>query len=268
MSVDSVAFPEVGELVICTVTRITPYGVYVTLDEYEKVEGFLHISEVSSRWVKNIREHVREGQKTVLKVLRADPSKFHADLSLRRVNDRERKEKLLRWKQENRGRKLLELAAEKMHVTSGEAYEKIGKLIENDFENIYLGLERAVGKGELVLTKCGVPSDWANVLTEVARMKIKTPKIKIRGNLELTCTKPEGVTVLKNVFAKAMNVKKPEGSDIRVFTIGAPKYRVEVTAENYKDAENLLERFVQTALKIIKAEGGEGKPLRRLTKEE
>ena len=268
MSEDNISFPEVGELVLCTVTRITPYGVYATLDEYDKVEGFLHISEVSSRWVKNIREHVREGQKTVLKTLRVDPSKLHADLSLRRVNDRERKEKLLQWKQESRGRKLLDLAAEKMHIPPEEAYEKVGRLIEDNFENIYLGLEQTVEKGESILTKYGVPSEWASLLTEVAREKIKIPKIKVRGNLELTSMKPEGVNVLKNVFAKANNVKKPEGSNIKVFTIGAPKYRIEVTAENYKEAENLLDRFVQTALKTIKAEGGEGKPLRKLTKEE
>ncbi len=268
MSEENIAFPEVGELVMCTVTRITPYGVYVTMDEYEKAEGFLHISEVSSRWVKNIREHVREGQKTVLKVLRVELAKLHADLSLRRVNDRERKEKLLQWKQENRGRKLLELASEKMHVTPDEAYEKVGKLIENSFDNIYLGLERTVEKGESVLAKAGVPPDWASVLAEIARAKIKTSKIKIRGNLELTSTKPDGVTVLKSVFNKAKNIKKPEGSSIRAFTIGAPKYRIEVTAENYKDAEDLLERYVQTALKAIKSEGGEGKPIHRLSKEE
>jgi len=266
MSAENVFLPEVGELVVGTVTRIVPYGAYVTLDEYNNVEGLLHISEVSSSWVKNIREHVRERQKTVLKVLRVDAAKLHVDLSLRRVNDRERREKLLQWKQEKRGRKLLSLAAEKMHVTPEEAYEKIGRLIEDSFENIYLGLEKAAESGESVLTKCGVPSDWAGVLSEMARAKIKIPKVKIRGTLELTCTKSDGVTTLKNVFAKARNLKKPEGSDVRMFTVGAPKYRIEVTAESYKEAEALLERAVQTALKTIKAEGGEGKFSRGLAK--
>src|SRR4030042_5205624 len=127
MSVDTIFLPDSGELIIGSVTRITPYGAYVTLDEYNNAEGFLHISEISSRWVKNIKEHVREGQKTVLKVLRVDADKLHIDLSLRRVNDRERKEKLLQWKQEGRGRKLLDSVAEKMHIPPEEAYDKIGK---------------------------------------------------------------------------------------------------------------------------------------------
>jgi len=259
LSEENVLLPEVGELVVTTVKRIVPYGAYATLDEYNNVEGLLHISEVSSSWVKNIREHVREGQKTVLKVLRVDATKLHVDLSLRRVSDRERKEKLLQWKQESKGRKLLGLAAEKMGITPEVAYEKVGKLIEDHFENIYVGLEKTVEGGDSTLTKCGVPPDWASILAEIARTKIKVPKMKITGNIELTSTKPDGVDVLKNIFTKAMNVKKPEASDIRIFTIAAPKYRVEVTAESYKEAEALLERVSQTALKAIKAEGGEGK---------
>jgi translation initiation factor 2 alpha subunit (eIF-2alpha) len=53
--------PEPGELVVSTVKKIAPYGAYVALDEFNDTEGLLHISEISSRWVKNIRDHVREG---------------------------------------------------------------------------------------------------------------------------------------------------------------------------------------------------------------
>lgn len=266
MSEETVVLPEAGELVMITVTRITPYGAYVKLDEYHEVEGLLHISEITLRWVKNIRDHVREGQKKVLKVLRVNANRFHVDLSLRRVSDRERKEKLLRSKQENRGRQLLGLAAEKMHITPEEAYERIGKLIEENFENIYLGLEKTVQNGDSVLTKCGISSDWARVLTEIARSKIKIPQVKIGGILELTSTKPDGVIILKKTFAKVIKSKRSKGNDIRIYTTGAPRYRIEVTAENYKEAEKILEQAINTALKTIKAEKGEGKFTRGLIK--
>ena len=38
--------PEEGETIIATVKQMTGHGVYVTLDEYNNMTGFLHISEL------------------------------------------------------------------------------------------------------------------------------------------------------------------------------------------------------------------------------
>ena len=266
MNMDDSTLPETGELIVATITRVTPYGAYGSLDEYNNIEGLLHISEVSSRWVKNIKNHVREGQKVVLKVLRVDASKLHVLLSLRRVNEREKREKLLRWKQENRGMKLLSLAAEKMGVTEEDGYEGVGKLIEDSFENIYQGLEEAAKSGESILIKCGVPPDWATMLTVIAKTNIRIPKMQIRGVLELTSTQPDGVTILKDALTKAKKLKGKGGNDVNIYVIGAPRYRVEVTSDSYKKAEQVLERVVNNAIKIVEGQGGKGKFTRGLSK--
>ncbi|MDK2914747.1 MAG: translation initiation factor 2 subunit 1 [Thermococcaceae archaeon] len=87
-------YPEEGEFVVATVKNIHPYGAFLKLDEYPGKEGFMHISEVAPTWVKNIRDYLKEGQKIVAKVIRVDPSKGHIDLSLKRVNQQQRKAKL------------------------------------------------------------------------------------------------------------------------------------------------------------------------------
>ena len=263
MSAEESQLPEPGELVVATVTRIVPYGAYVTLDEYNNVEGLLHISEVTSGWVRNIRNHVREGQKTVLKVLRTDPEKKHVDLSLRRVSEREKKDKLLEWKQENRGRRLLDLAAEKMKVPSEEAYQKIGILMEDKFGNIYKGLERTVIEGGETLLKIGVPSDWSSTLLDVARSKIHAHHVQIRGTLQLTCPAPNGVEILREAFSRALNTRKPKGAEVQIFSIGTPRYRIEVIAENFKQAEKILDVAIQAAIETVSSHGGEGKFTRR-----
>ena len=263
MNVATVTLPEPWELVVATITRVVPYGAYATLDEYNNVEGLLHISELSTRWVKNIKDHVREGQKTVLKVLRVDPDKLHIDLSLRRVSEMEKKKKLLQWKQENRSRKLLDTAAESIGISSTDAYEKIGIPLEEHFGSIYLGMEQAVKMGEDALLKIGIPNQWATVLTQLVKSKISLPQVKISGILELKSNNPDGISLLKKAFAKAKSFKKPDNTGIQIYVTGVPLYRIEVTADSYKVAERLLEKATKRAIKIMEDNGGEGKFTRK-----
>ncbi|MBS7654581.1 S1 RNA-binding domain-containing protein, partial [Candidatus Bathyarchaeota archaeon] len=125
-------WPEVGELVISTVNEITEYGAYVTLDEYGK-DGFLHISEISSGWIRNIRDHIREGEKLVLKILRVNPEKNQIDLSLRRVTQREKREKVMLWKRSRKAESLLRSASQKLGMSLDELYDKVGGVLEKSF---------------------------------------------------------------------------------------------------------------------------------------
>ena len=54
METTAAELPDRGEIVLCTVREITPHGIYVDLDEYNNMNGFLHISEISTGWVRNI----------------------------------------------------------------------------------------------------------------------------------------------------------------------------------------------------------------------
>ena len=60
--------PEENEIVICTVKKILPHGVFVSIDEYKDKEGLIHISEISPGRVRNIRDFVEEGKKIVCKI--------------------------------------------------------------------------------------------------------------------------------------------------------------------------------------------------------
>src|SRR4030066_1260708 len=124
MSERKPAFPEIGDLIIATIETVTDYGAYAKLDEYNK-RGLLHVSEISSSWIRNIRDFVREGQKMVLKVLRVDVEKGHIDLSLRRVTKRERIEKIKFWKKDRKAEALLKAVTEKDGRTAQEVYEKV-----------------------------------------------------------------------------------------------------------------------------------------------
>ena len=93
-------FPEEDELVMCTVTKIFPHSVFVNLDEFDR-NGLIHISEVSPGRIRNIRDFVKQDKKVICKVLRINKERGHIDLSLRRVNDAQRRNKSDEIKQNN-----------------------------------------------------------------------------------------------------------------------------------------------------------------------
>lgn len=249
-------WPEVGDLVIATIETVTDYGAYAKLDEYNK-RGLLHVSEISSSWIRNIRDFVREGQKMVLKVLRVDTEKGHIDLSLRRVTKREKIEKIKSWKKDRKAEALLREVAEKVGLPNEEVYAKAGILIEEKY-GLYEGFEKVVKEGTEVLTKIGVPESLAKAFAEVAEERIHVKMVKVKGTLEIRCMKPNGVKIIKDSFLDAKKAEKTKDADVRFYVVAAPKYSVEVLAENYKRAEEVLQKVAQSVVSNVVKAGGQG----------
>jgi translation initiation factor 2 subunit 1 len=252
------SYPDVGDLAIATVKRVVDYGAYVRLDEYEGIEGLIHISEISTTWVKNIREHVREGQKLVLKVLRVDRERAQVDLSLRRVTGREKTDKMLEWKRSKKADSIIKGAGERLK-TDAETTEKMRLLLYEKLENPYETFQESVEEGDGVFTKLGISPEWAAALTEVSKSKVKLEKASLTATVELTCKTPEGIEAIRTALSSAKKVRKPRGATIRIYAIGAPRYRIEATTREYSEAEALLNSAVDEATNTLKSAGGEGR---------
>mgnify|MGYP000350734188 CR=1 FL=1 len=196
-------WPKIGELVVATVETITNYGAYVSLDEYGGKEGLLHISEISSRWVRNIRDWVREGQKIVLKVIRVNPRRGQIDLSLRRVSDFERKRKFLEWKRKRRALSLLSTAAMKLNKPAEDVIKTVWHRLEDEFGEVYAGLEAVAEEGPGLLLKLGIPEELAKAIANVAAERIRKKKAKVIGVLKLTSLAPDGVERIRKALLEA-----------------------------------------------------------------
>ncbi len=251
-------FPEVGELVIATVTRIYQHGCFVELEEYGKKEGYIHITEIASTWIKNIRDFVREGQRVVAKVIRVNKEKGHIDLSLRKVTDSERKRKLLEWKRSIKAEKLLELFAKKVGISLDEAYERVGFKLEEKYGEIYEGLLKVAMRGEEALRGLRLKKEWREALVKICQENLrKEIQVEISGLVELRSYAPNGVEIIKEALLKAME-DKFESATVDIYTVGPPRYKIVVKAPNYKIAEETLRRVGERAVAIVKEKGGEG----------
>lgn len=73
-----------GELVIGTVSGITEYGIFVKFDDL--YSGLIHISEISEKFVSNINNYVKIGNRIKAKIIDVDDDKCHLKISIKGID--------------------------------------------------------------------------------------------------------------------------------------------------------------------------------------
>ena len=56
-----------GDIYICKVKKLLQHGIIVYIKDDQ--EGFIHISELSKRWVRDVKDVAKEGDMLVCKVI-------------------------------------------------------------------------------------------------------------------------------------------------------------------------------------------------------
>lgn len=233
--------PEPGEIVVCTVREITSHGIYVNLDQYDNTNGFLHVSEISTGWVRNIDRIAKVSQKLVLKVIRANKARREIDLSLRQVTNEERRAKIIEWKREERAQTIMGAVKKKLGLDDAKEKELKAKL-EEQFGTLYEALETAAKKGSEGLEQLGLPEKTVGAIVELASEKIVPPRYEVGALVEVSSRSPEGIEQVKKTL---MAAAEAPSATVHITYAGAPRYRVRITADDYKQAEKALDRVIE-----------------------
>lgn len=238
-------FPQEDELVLCTVTAVHYHSVFVTLDEYDKT-GLIHISEIAPGRIRNIRDYVVEGKKVVCKVLKIDKEKGHIDLSLRRVNEKQKRSKLNQIKQEQLAENIVQYVAKQNKKKPEELYAEITKKLFETYDSLFTAFEEA--SQDKVKLEDYLDKKLAEELTNIIKQRIKPREIEIGGEITISSTAPKGAGVVKEILKKAEGIK---GKPIIKYK-GAGIYTISVKADDYKVAEKILKETIETVEKEAK----------------
>ena len=229
--------PEQGEIILATVTKVMDHGAYVTLDEYDDIQGFLHISEIAPGWIRSVNRFVRDGEKKVLLVKKVKSNDI--DLSLKQVSKDQKKQKLKEVKKYEKGKTLLENLQEKAKLTDEEV-EKLEDKLYTKFDSVYDGFMAIARNGISIITDLKLTKKITTAIEEICS-KIKLPSVEIRGTMEITSDKSNGVEIIKKTLLDI--IKKDSAMNITY--LGAPKYRISITSEDFKSAEKLLKPIIE-----------------------
>lgn len=233
--------PQDDELVLCTVTSVQYNSVFCDLDEYPGKSGMIHISEVSAGRIRNLREFVQEGRKVVCKILRVDQQKGHIDLSLRRVNERQRIEKNYALKQELKAENLLAYLAKEHKKDPKVLYDEIAPALLEHYEYIHQAFEDIV-EDNFSLAKTKLDKKLATEIEALVKDRIKPKQVTIEGKLLVATYAENGVQLVQQALIAARKAAEP--ADIKY--LGGGSYHLSVVAEDYKAAEKRLKAAVET----------------------
>jgi len=239
MRFHKIGFPEEDEIVLCTVKNVQYHSVFASMDHYGGKTGMIHISEVSPGRIRNIRDFVVEGKKICCKVLRVNHDKGHIDLSLRRVNESQRRMMNDRIKQEQRAEKIIDSFAEQAKLDKDKSYKMIAEPIFAEHEFVHEAFNEVVEE-DISLEKYGLSKEHVKLLEKLVKEKI-TPKVyEIGGMLMLKTFDENGLDLIKTLLKAVQELD----NSLTIKYRGGGSYSINMTTTDAKEAEKILKKAV------------------------
>jgi small subunit ribosomal protein S1 len=78
---------EINQIVDAVITKLTNFGAFARIDD--RIEGLIHISELSDKNITHPREVVSEGQAVKVRIIHIDPDRRRMGLSMKQVEEKE-----------------------------------------------------------------------------------------------------------------------------------------------------------------------------------
>lgn len=208
-------YPEVDELVMVNVHQVAEMGAYVSLLEYNNVEGMILLSELSKRRIRSVQKLIRVGRNEIVVVLRVDKEKGYIDLSKKRVSPEEVQKCEERYNKSKAVHSILRYVAEKKGIGLEELYRNFGWPLYRKFGHAYDAFKIALTSPECVFDGLELSSDLKNELLLNITRRMTPQKVKIRSDIEIYCFEYEGIDAVKKAI-KAGEIFSTEELPIKV----------------------------------------------------
>uniref|UniRef100_A0A7N0TCE3 S1 motif domain-containing protein n=1 Tax=Kalanchoe fedtschenkoi TaxID=63787 RepID=A0A7N0TCE3_KALFE len=235
-------YPEVDMAVMIQVNNIADMGAYVSLLEYNNIEGMILFSELSRRRIRSVSSLIKVGRIEPVMVLRVDKEKGYIDLSKRRVSEEDIQACEERYNKSKLVHSIMRHVAETLQIDLEELYINIGwplyrkyghafeafKLIVADPDSVLDFLTREVkeiGPDGQEVTKVipALTEEVKDALIKNIRRRMTPQPLKIRADIEMKCFQFDGVLHIKEAMRKAEAAGNTE-CPVKIKLVAPPLY--------------------------------------------
>ena len=251
-------YPELESLVTVNVRNIADMGAYVSLLEYNNIEGMILLSELSRRRIRSIHKLIRVGRNEVVMVLRVDQEKGYIDLSKRRVSPEDVAACEDKYNKAKAVHGVLRHLADRKGLYLTELYEKIGWPLYRKYGHAYDAFKLALiedGDAKDPFEELEIPDEIKEDMKTYIRRRLAPQPIKIRADIEVHCFTYAGIDAIREALFAGINCGG-ENTQIKIKLISPPIY-VLSTMTLEKDAGiALLNKAIDTIKETIEKHGG------------
>ena len=129
-------------------------------------------------------------------------------------------------------------------------YGKVGKELMKDYSSLYQAFEE-ITENQKILDELKLDKKTKETLLKYIGEKIKRREVKVAATLTITSQLSNGIEIIKNVMKEIQEKSKSSS----IIYLGAPKYRLTLTSDNYKTAEKEVLEIKELGLSLIKNKG-------------
>jgi translation initiation factor 2 subunit 1 len=251
-------YPEIESVVMVNVRNIADMGAYVSLLEYDNIEGMILLSELSRRRIRSIHKLIRVNRNEVVMVLRVDKEKGYIDLSKRRVSPEDVAACEDRFNKAKAVHGVLRHVAERRKYHLEDLYEKVGWPLYQKYGHAYDAFKLAISDDKSVVdpfAEINVPDDLKEEIKTYILRRLAPQPIKIRSDIEVSCFTYEGIDAIKEALFAGMEVAT-ENSSIKIKLIAPPIYVLSTTTLEKDVGIALLNQAIDTIREKITSKGG------------
>lgn len=251
-------YPEVDDLVMVTVQQIADMGAYVTLNEYNNLEGMVLLSELSRRRIRSVQRLIRVGKTEVVVVLRVDREKGYIDLSKRRVSPEEVEKFEEKFNKSKAVHSIMRHVAEKLDMGLEDLYAQVGWPLYRKYGHAFEAFKLALNEPETVWASLpgSVNPAIRNELMQSIVRRLTPQKMKLRADVEVACFGYEGIDAVRTALAAGEAVSTSEIT-IKVKLVAPPLYVLLSTCMDKVRGLELMNRALDQIESTIKPLGGQ-----------
>ncbi|KAL3524007.1 hypothetical protein ACH5RR_016841 [Cinchona calisaya] len=267
-------YPEVDQAVMIQVKSMADSGAYVSLLEYNNIEGMILFSELSRRRIRSISSLIKVGRIEPVMVLRVDKEKGYIDLSKRRVSEEDIQASEERFNKSKLVHSIMRHVAETMSIDLEDLYIHVGwplyrkyghafeafKLIVNDPDSVLSSLThevKEVGPDGQEVTKVvpAISEEVKDALVKNIRRRMTPQPLKIRADIEMKCFQFDGVLHIKEAMRKAEAAGNKD-CPVKIKLVAPPAYVLNTQTLDKEQGMAILNKAIEACTEEIERQKG------------